>query len=175
MTRSQEKENLQGDIPKALSQELIEWTVAHKGNSKRQCLQAAVELWMKLPDPIKALTLICDRDGPLFGKLAREISESLQPLADLFVEPERIDARSDFRQIRAIAERLRPDAYARLTGAESELLDRLLRLFSDVEATHPPAPAFPKDVGDALEAHLREVSNRPAARKGRLRGGPQGA
>jgi hypothetical protein len=141
MARAEDKKNLQGDIPKSLHHELVCWCADHKKNSLRQCMQAAVELWVKTPDPIKALTLICDRDLPLFERIASEIADRLAPVADLFIDEKAIDARAEFEEIREMVMDLRTIAYTHLTGFQGEILDRIKREF------------------DQLDGHLTEGAN----------------
>lgn len=160
MSRAEDKENLQGDIPKSLSRELIAWTEEHKGNSKRQCLQAAIELWLKLPDPIKALTLVCDRDSPTFVRLAENIECSLRPLAKLFIEGDRIDARHDFEEIRDMADALNPHAYTHLTGAETEILDRIRRTYGPFRRIGPRKRKNDDDSGGPRAGHPCSITSR---------------
>jgi hypothetical protein len=91
MSRPEGEKNLQGDIPRTLHGELVKWTVAHKKTPLRQCLQAMAELWIALPEPIKSVTLLCDRESPIFEAVHREIAKLLAPMARTLGFPPEMD------------------------------------------------------------------------------------
>jgi len=87
MTRADGQKDLHADIPMGLHKELVAWTQAHKKAPLCQCVQASLELWLTLPEPIQALVLICARKSPMFSAVSGEIAKRLKPMADVLGLP----------------------------------------------------------------------------------------
>ncbi len=130
-----------------------------------------MELWLKLPDVVKALSLVCHRDSPLFRKVADETAVRLAPVARIFVDEQCLDARREFERIGLVAQELRPLAYAHLTGWQGEILDRIVRLFEEVPTAAGPATTesglqdLAESAADDAIARRADAGGKPAGRR----------
>ena len=89
MPRSDATENLSGDIPKDLRQELSEWIDRHRDVKIRQVVETMTELWLKLPLRLQGPLMISPRDSDGFDSVVKEIEQHILPFEDVFLLKEK--------------------------------------------------------------------------------------
>jgi len=82
MPRSEKDRGLQADIPESLHDDIENWLASRKHGAKRQMVQAAIDLFLSLPEPIQGIVLLADRTSPMFSAVIREVVKRLAPMAE---------------------------------------------------------------------------------------------
>ena len=77
MSRPETKKNIAGDVPASLHDELMDWISDHKDVKIRQCVQAMTELWLRLPDRLQCILLVCKPDSDAFASVEAEIEDNV--------------------------------------------------------------------------------------------------
>ena len=65
--------NLSAYIPEALHDALTAWISEHRDVKIRQCVQAMVEMWLELPEPVQAMLLHTRASSTAFRDAVRQI------------------------------------------------------------------------------------------------------
>jgi hypothetical protein len=82
MARPEDQKNLQADIDLSVHTAITDWADSHKGAALRHCVQAACEVWLRLPEPIQGITLVVSRHSDMFANVMDEVATRLLPMVD---------------------------------------------------------------------------------------------
>jgi len=131
------KETLSGQVPEGLP-EKFKKTVP-PGFKIGHCLAAAAELWIDMPNSVRALLLICGRESPMFSGLRGEIIKRLTPLEEVLgLPPESPDiTKSLLANLRKIAQDVQGNRLRLLSPEEQKEVDDLRRLLGPQEKPEP--------------------------------------
>jgi hypothetical protein len=81
MNRPEDKENLWVNVDIDLKRELVAYSKAHKKTPLAQCARAGLELFMSLPDEVKAILLNLDRHSHVFKQAAEVARQAIVTVA----------------------------------------------------------------------------------------------